>query len=1094
MCMKKFTLFLLATLMATVTFAQVPQHLGKRITAADAPQKVQLKPGMKALNTESQRMVMLNAASKSHAKMIMAYAAKSFALQNKLGNNAQNLQFQNSLKAQKMDAQQLKITRKSGKKASKAPRKAEGQTPVAAPADLETETYKCTAVSYVDFGNVSYDVQVGFDGNDVYVQGLLRALPEGWVKGVKGNGVVTFAKGQYLGDAEVNDYYTGESLGMFPATMMYQDGMTGQDTDLVLTINEETGVLDDLAQGALYFDDGNDGMLDVLLGTRLTPMSALGDISYELVTPPASAETFGVDISAHSFALEKQISNTGMMAIDGNDIYVMGLCPDVAAWVKGTLGADGTVTFAKGQYLGMYRDMIDMWFMGINPQDPSSTLIDVKAAWDATERTLTFDDNTWVVENADAVSLYFADVLYDIFVEPMSDDRALVIPPADLETRTHKAKVASIGTIMGMYTYGNSTYNVNIGFDGDDVYMQGLLYYAPTAWIKGTRNADGSLTFEKNQYLGTVEGYDVYVVPCSDEDEDNPAEIYDTFTFTYDAAKDTYYYIEQNTNLSFSVAPNTTDAVDIIFNVVLSGPDAPAEEEINTDVIWDQPEGDLKVYTRGGGAYYSFWGYIIDTTQGGTSIKIVTNGNDVYMENPISQGQVEGGTWVKGTLEGNKIHMPLKQCVIYSEEEGYGYMTAALKADVQYDEDAEEYYLNYVMTDETEVTFTINEDGTITLDHQSVVDPETGLADWIYGLVYTDDLAWSQLGDYNSVYTPFEGEYATIPEGAATEQWAMMYKDENNYSSAHLCDVAIVGDKMYIAGMSKADPEAAMVGTIADGKVTFASDQYIGLSTGYVSYGVFANVTTEQVWDDWYEEYYDMESFEYLPEYSFTYDAENKMLTSADDVAFVVNAGKGEEEILYITLAKAPKFNFFEEVVATPADPEFLDYSNYFDDYGYDMLSCNVKLEDVNGKYMNQDKVFYTIYVKIDGEAEQFVFYADEYAGFAELGIEEMTEVPVNFTVLDDYGYEDISASGSGICLYQSGFDDFGIQTIYYGGGERRTSNIVWWSDVEAGIHDVTLNSDSKTIYDLQGRQLQKMQKGVNIVNVNGKNVKVLVK
>lgn len=1091
--MKKFTLFLLATLMATVTFAQMPQHLGKRITAADA-QKVHLKPGMKALNTESQRMAMFNAATKSHAKMAMAPAAKNFTVQNKF-NNSQAVQFQSSLKTQKLDAQQVKITKKSGKKA-KAARKAEGQTPVEAPAGLETETYKCTAVSYVDFGNVSYDVQVGFDGNDVYVQGLLRSVPEGWVKGVKGNGVVTFAKGQYLGDAEVTDYYTGEPLGMFPATLMYQDGMTGADTDLVLTINEETGVLDDLAQGALYFDDGNDGTLDVLLGTRLTPMSALGDISYDLVTPPASAETIGVDISAHSFALEKQISNTGMMAIDGNDIYVMGLCPDVAAWVKGTLAADGTVTFAKGQYLGLYRGVIDMWFMGINPQDPSSTLIDVKAAWDATERTLTFDDNTWVVENADAVSLYYADVLYDIFVEPMADDRTLVIPPVGLETKTYETTVASLGN----YEYAQGSYTVKIGFDGDDAYMQGLLYFAPSAWIKGTRNADGSLTFAKNQYLGTVQGFDVYVVPCDDDEN-----ILEDITFTYDAAKDTYYYIEQNTNISFSVAPNSTDAVEIVFNVVMKGPDAPAEEEINTNVIWDQPEGDLKVYTRGGGAYYSFWGYIIDTTQGGTSIKIVTNGNDVYMENPISQGQVEGGTWVKGTLEGNKIHMPVKQCVIYSEEEGYGYMTAALRADVQYDEDADEYYLNYEMTDETEVTFTINEDGTITLDHQSVVDPETGLADWIYGLVYTDDLAWSQLGDYNSVYTPFDGDYATIPADAATEQWAMMYKDENNYSSAHLCDVAIVGDKMYIAGMSKADPEAAMVGTIADGKVTFASDQYIGLSTGYVSYGVFANVTTEQVWDDWYEEYYDMESFEYLPEYSFTYDAENKMLTSADDVAFVVNAGKGEEEILYITLAKAPKFNYYEEVPAIPADPEFLDYSNYFDDYGYDMISCNVKLEDVNGKYMNQDKVFYTIYVKIDDEVEPFVFYADEYAGFAELGIDEMTEVPVNFTVLDDYGYEDISASASGICLYQTGFDDYGIQTIYYGGNYRSKSNIVWASGevsnvatteddiIATGISNVSTTGKA-AIYDLQGRQLQKMQKGLNIVRMNGKNVKVLVK
>lgn len=1093
--MKRFTLLLFVAMMSVMSFAQAPKGnaAAKQLTKEQMVQmRHQNVDGAKLSAAQKQHVVgmMQNGKLKVNAAKHVSPKSK-MQVSKKLNQQVANKQV--NFSGRKFDAQKI-VSQKdrfnvkhSAKKngAAKAPRKAEGQTPVTAPDGLETETYVFTGVSYLDMGSVTYNVEVGFDGNDVYVQGILRSLPTGWIKGVKEGGKITFAKGQYLGDAEISDYYTGESLGFFPATLMYENGSNGELTDFVLNVNEDTGVLDDLAQGALYFDDGNNGTHDVLLGSRLTPMSMFGDVSYDLVTPPASAEAFGVDISGQSLSLGKQVSNTGMMAIDGNDIYVLGLCPDIAGWVKGTVGADNVVTFAKGQYLGLYGGMLDMWFMGINPTDPNGALVDVTAAWDPAERTLTFDENSWIVENADPITMYYADVLYDVFVEPMSGDRTLVIPPTGLETSVYNTTVYSLAG----YSYSGIPYPVNIGFDGDDAYMQGLLYFAPSAWLKGTRNTDGSLTFPKNQYLGTVQGFDVYVVPCDDDEN-----ILDDFTFTYDAEKDTYYYIEQNTNLSFSVEPGTTDAVEIIFNVVMKGPDAPAEEEINTDVIWDQPEGELKVYTRGGGAYYSFWGYIIDTTQGGTSIKIVTNGNDVYMENPISQGQVEGGTWVKGTLEGNKIHMPVKQCVLYSEEEGYGYMTAALKTDVQYDEDAEEYYLNYVMTDEAEVTFTINEDGTITLDHESVVDPETGFVDWIYGLVYTDDLAWTQLGDYNSVYTPFDGEYATIPEGAETEQWAMMYKDENHYSSAHLCDVAIVGDKMYIAGMSQADPDAAMVGTIADGKVTFASDQYVGLSTGYVAYGVFANVTTEKIWDDYYEEFYDMESYEYLPEYAFTYDAKNKMLTSADDVAFVVNAGKGAEEILYITVAYGPKFNYFEEVPAIPADPEFLDYSNYFDYYGYDMISCNVKLEDVNGKYMNQDKVFYTVYVKIDGEAEPFVFYADEYAGFAELGIEEMTEIPVNFTVLDDYGYEDISASGSGICIYQTGFDDFGIQTIYYGGDERNVSNIVWWSEAQDGIRDVNVSQNANGIYDLQGRKLQKPQKGINIVVSNGKTMKTVIK
>lgn len=1097
--MKRFTLLLVVAMMAVVSFAQAPksQVANRQLTKEQMVQmRNQKADASKLTAVQKQHAVgmMQNGKMKLNANKHVSPKSK-MQVGKKL--NQQVARKQTNFNGRKFDAQKI-ISQKdrfnvkhSAKKngAAKAPRKADGQTPVTVPDGLETETYVFTGISYRDYANVTFNVEVGFDGNDVYVQGILRSLPAGWIKGVKEGDKITFAKGQYLGDAEISDYYTGESLGFFPATLMYENGQDGSLTDFVLDVNEETGVLDDLAQGALYFDDGNDGTHDVLLNTRLTPLSMLGDISYDLVTPPATAETFGVDISGHSFAMSKQVSNTGMMAIDGNDIYVLGLCPDIAGWVKGTVDANNVVTFAKGQYLGLYRDMFDMWFMGIDPTDPNTPLIDVTAAWNPTERTLTFDENSWIVENADPISLSFADILYDVFVEPMSDDRSLVIPPTGLETQPYKTTVASLGN----YEYANGSYTVNIGFDGDDAYMQGLLYFAPSAWLKGTRNADGSITFAKNQYLGTVQGYDVYVVPCSDE-VDGIAEIYDSFTFTYDAEKDTYYYIEQNTNLSFSVAPESTDAVEIIFNVVMKGPDAPEEEEINTDVIWDQPEGDLTVYTRAGGAYYSFFGYLVETTQGGTSIKVVTDGNDVYMENPISQGQVEGGTWVKGTLEGNKIHMPLKQCILYDEWSGYGYMTAAFRPELKYDEDYEEEYLNYVMTDDTEVVFTINEDGTITMDHESGVDPETGLADWIYGLAYTDDLAWAQLGDFNSVYTPFNEEIVTIPETLESETWAMMYEDENGYSSARIVNVAVDGDKMYVAGMSADDMEAAIVGTIADGKVTFASDQYIGMNTGYIAYGVFANLTTEYVYDDWYEEYIPMTGFEYLPEYSFTYDAENKIMTSAEDVAFVVNAGKGADEVLYISYAANPRFNYFEEVPAVPADPEFLDYANWFDDYGYDLLVCNIKLEDVNGKYINQDKVYYMIWTKIDGETEPFVFYADEYYGFADYGFDELTELPVNFESFDAEGYQDIAPSGSSICIYQTGFDDYGVQTIYYGGDERNVSNIVWYNDVETGITNATTSAEANAMFDLAGRQVKKLQKGVNIVRLNGKTTKVLVK
>lgn len=1047
--MKKFTLFLASALTAVSSFAEA---INVRVAPKAVPQAKHMTVKQQMDNLRS-----IEAHKSIDSKSTVALSDVKYNLRTQIGKAP------------------------ASKPAAQA---ADVQTPVTPPAGLETETYLCTAVSYFDMGNVSYNVEVGYDGNDVYVQGILRSLPTGWIKGTLADGAVTFEQGQYMGEAEVKDYYTGESLGFFPATMMYQDGTTGADADLVLTYNAETGVLDDLAQGALYFDDGDGGNLDVLIGTRLTPASVFGEVSYDLVTPPASAQQSSVSISSMSFARNAQLDILGYMAVDGDDIYVAGLMNDMpGAWVKGTKDANGVVTFPKGQYIGMYAGQIDMWFMGIDPTDPNSALIDVLAQWNEEEQTLTFSESTWLIENADPISLYYADVFYNVTVSPAGDDLSVVVPPAGLETRLHDAKVIS----LAQYPYASGTYPVSIGFDGEDAYMQGLFYYAPNAWLKGTRNADGSITFASNQYLGKVQGFDIYVVACDDDEV-----VLEDYTFTYDAGNDTYYYNEYNTNISFSIAPNTTDAVDIIYNVELSGPDA---LKINTNVIWEQPEGELKVYSRAGQSYMVFFGFLINDTQAGSTMRIVTNGNDVYMENPIYAAPVEGGTWIKGTIEGNKIHMPLRQCTLYSEEDGYGYMTGIFHMEPEYDEDSQEYMVNWVMTDDREITFTIDEaTGTITMDLESQVDPQLGIVDYIYGLAYTFDGSWAEYGDYNTVYTPFDGTPAVLPAGVETKSWAMMFYD-GQYNSTKFVNIGVAGDKMYVEGLSDADPTAVIEGTIADGKVTFVSDQYLGFYNEHLAYATFANYHVEQLYDEVYDFYYDHFVFEYLPECTFLYDTENQILSLADSgIALVINGGKGAGEINSLTNYMDPVFSLFEEVAAKPANPIIYELTtDWYEDYGYDIFSGDILLKDVNGKYIDKDKTYYILWVKVNGEAKEFTFTSDEYTGLQDaLGVDEIVELPYSAVVYDESDYEDITEGASYMVLYQTGFEDYGLQTVYYGGGERNTSDIVWLSGELTGIHDLT--SDRKAaatfLYNLFGQRVNASAKGLVIRN----DKKVLVK
>lgn len=516
--------------------------------------------------------------------------------------------------------------------------------------------------------------------------------------------------------------------------------------------------------------------------------------------------------------------------------------------------------------------------------------------------------------------------------------------------------------------------------------------------------------------------------------------------------------------------------------------------EIDFNVISEQPEGELNTYSRSGYGFLSFFGYIMTASQGGSVIDIVTapDGKTVYLKDIVSQAIAE--TWVKGTIEGNKIHVPMYQSIIYYGDD-YGYGLCITKMDyVTVEEDGETYQTYQPDFTADEMTFTINEDGTISLDGTET--NASGFGESILGLIYTDDFSWAGYGDYQSVYTEFNDVAQTMPEGLNVEEWSYMYS-ENGYRYGTILNAAIDGDKIYIKGVSQYDPESVIVGTVSGDKVTFASDQFMGTGSGYILYFCGAGVKTEEVWDEYNEEYYTDYDYTYIPELVMDYDAEKKTLTSSDDYAVLINLGKGSETIYYMTAGINPCFAYFEDVAATPATPEVVTVNeSYFDSYGYNYVSLNVKTEDVDGNFIDPNKMAYILWVKVDGEAEQFVFYSDEYVGLQEEGLDELTEVPYTFTIYDADGYEDVSEGGSAIYLYQTGFDDYGVQSVYYGGGERRVSDISWYSgNGTSGIKglSVTGSTKVKAIYSIDGRKLDAPSKGINIMLMDDGSVRKVV-
>ena len=69
---------------------------------------------------------------------------------------------------------------------------------------------------------------------------------------------------------------------------------------------------------------------------------------------------------------------------------------------------------------------------------------------------------------------------------------------------------------------------VLVGFDNDDVYIQGLCDYIRDSWIKGTKNADGKYEIPVSQYMGSYDYYglftiDFYFTAIDDNDDLVPA-------------------------------------------------------------------------------------------------------------------------------------------------------------------------------------------------------------------------------------------------------------------------------------------------------------------------------------------------------------------------------------------------------------------------------------------------------------------------------------------------------------------------------------------------------------------------------------------
>lgn len=317
-----------------------------------------------------------------------------------------------------------------------------------------------------------------------------------------------------------------------------------------------------------------------------------------------------------------------------------------------------------------------------------------------------------------------------------------------------------------------------------------------------------------------------------------------------------------------------------------------------SEVISEAPEGEVKLYNRSGGAYTISGWWAVPVEQDGLVEIVYAADGSVYIKDVLSNCMVD--TYVKGTLDGNTITVPLGQTLITWEDYGYG--LELLMADVTLDADG---YPEDATIDEsaTEVTFTID-GNTISLNGTSATHVLTAF--------YDDDQSWVSRADYNSVYTETEApEVVTPPAGIApvTYWHSGEYEGEETHFLKKQLQVVKDGNDIYIQGLINGNdgvddmlPEAWVKGTLENGVLTIPHDQALGIYASRLIYLVGSD-------DE-----------ENVTDLTFTYDEDADVFTA--DMSYYIN---GKSDQIYYFMQFFPGNIISKEEPQLPTEVEAPD-------------------------------------------------------------------------------------------------------------------------------------------------------------------------
>lgn len=359
----------------------------------------------------------------------------------------------------------------------------------------------------------------------------------------------------------------------------------------------------------------------------------------------------------------------------------------------------------------------------------------------------------------------------------------------------------------------------------------------------------------------------------------------------------------------------------------------------------------------------------------------------------------------------------------------------------------------------------------------------------IWGATYNNSWLNNYGGDWVLTIEPLKEQLITPPATATKSQYAVTSKSD---PSPRIVEAMTDNNDIYIKGLFKSAKLANVwVKLTKQGdKAVMPTNQYLGIT----------QKTDFKKYDSDKSEYHTFAAaFENetktAENLEFSIDATGKLTASK---LLRTSLGKASDDNItgedYVESYEALTFTPYVEKAGNPATPEYFYLTstpNYDNTSNEIKLAFYVKNADVNGNYLNPEKMYYNVYV--NGSTEPFKFKKGSNYNYMEQ--EELINIPFNYQDKRNYDFKVVDNLRI-LHFYDSSITSLKVVMVYEADGKKYSSEPLVATLTTDGIESANFNkTTTEKYYTVDGRQIQKLQKGLNIIkSSDGTTRKVVVK